>query len=520
MNETCRVLLICDDDLGGLELRRLLGTEVRIDPVLGQGIPLAITLEIEEVVASGTWEIGVRDRQYHLCIIAVNGASPMAELARNPALRAGLATVLYLVESGTQDLVVSNLRADRDRVLMAPFSRGGLLHEVERLLLVAVAKHTPPLADERYLALVRALIERGERRIEPQLVGDDLRGWRYPQVLRYFGLGVDAVAVMERLVEHGICNRVVAQRMRVCPTCSGHQLVYGETCARCHGIDFVRETMIHHFACAHMDTLQNFRRGEGLECPKCHKSLHQIGRDYEKPSDCYLCRSCSFISAETHVQARCLACQAVVAPAQTVERLAYAYELTPKADEAAAANDIGGHGMAAALRNHQTGLYAKSFFLFSLQRELDRLRRYTTPLSLVMVRSTRLEDVRNESAEAYRAYVQAMWQAATTGLRTLDIPCVWSEGVLALMLPGTPLAGAEVVCQRIATSFNDSANGTPAGADQELVIGCIEASPDHREAELLVRDALGALAPRGTTASDVLVLAEDDIPVEPSTPGR
>jgi len=39
-------------------------------------------------VLSGTWEIGVRDRHYHLCIAAVTGASPMAELARHPALRA------------------------------------------------------------------------------------------------------------------------------------------------------------------------------------------------------------------------------------------------------------------------------------------------------------------------------------------------------------------------------------------------------------------------------------------------
>ena len=518
MNETCRVLLICDDDLGGLELRRLLGNELRIEPVLGQGQPLVIPLEIEEVVASGTWEIGVRDRHYQLCIIAVSGASPMAELAKNPGLRASLATMLYLVEGGAPALSVANLRPNCDRVLLAPFSRSGLLHEVERLLLVALGKHTPPLTDERYLALVRALIEGNERRVEPQLVCDDLQGWRYPQVIRHFGFAVDAVAVMERLVEHGLCSRVIAQRVRACPTCAGHQLVYGETCARCHAIDFVRETMIHHFSCAHMDTLQNFRRGEGLECPKCHKSLHQIGRDYEKPSDCYLCRSCAFISAETHVQARCLACQAVVAPEQTVERLAYAYDLTPKADEAVAANDIGGHGMAAALRNHHTGLYAKSFFLFSLQRELDRLRRYSTPLSLVMVRSTRLDDLRSESAEAYSTYVQAMWQAATTGLRTLDIPCVWSEGVLALMLPGTPLAGAEVVCQRIATGFNGSTSGTPPGADQELVIGCIQASSDHQEAELLMRDALGALAPRGTTASDVLVLADDDVLIEPSTP--
>jgi len=41
----CRVLLICDDDLGGLELRKLLGRELRAHRCSAQGevrsLPLA-----------------------------------------------------------------------------------------------------------------------------------------------------------------------------------------------------------------------------------------------------------------------------------------------------------------------------------------------------------------------------------------------------------------------------------------------------------------------------------------------
>jgi hypothetical protein len=517
VNDLCRVLLICDDDLGGLELRRLLGSELRIDPALGQGEPRVLALEIEEVVLSGTWEIGVRDRQYQLCIVAAGGASPIADLARNPALRASLGAVLFLVESGVGGEGGVSLRPGCDRVLVAPFTRSALLHEVERLLLGVLSRRIPPIGDERYLHLLRALVGDGERAVTPLLVADDLHGSRYPQVLRHFGLGVGQGAVMERLVEHGLCTRAIAQRVRACPACSSHQLVYGEACARCGAVDFVRETMVHHFACAHMDTLQNFRQGEALVCPKCHKTLHQIGRDYEKPADCYQCRACSFISAETRIQGRCLACQAATVPEQTVERLIYAYELTPKADEAVAAGDIGGHGMATVLRSRESGLFAKSFFLFALQRELDRLRRYSAPVSLVLVRSTRLEDIRSEGLARYSDYVQEMWRAATTGLRTLDIPCVWSEGVLAIMLPGTPLAGAEVVSQRIADGFAHAVEPSTPGTDRELVIGCIEASPDHKEAEMLVQDGLGTLAPRDTTASDVLVV-EDETAVGSSVP--
>ncbi len=509
MTDTCRILLICDDDLSGLELRRLLGAELHIEPLLGQGQGRTLALELEEVVMTGTWEIGVQERHYHLCIIAVTGgASPIAELARHPTLRGNLATVLYLVEGGTLTPPSGALRPGRDRVLSLPCSRAALLATVERLLLTALAQRPAGADDARALALVQALVRDEERTVRPALAADDLLGWSYPLVLRHAGPGIDQTALLERLVEHGICTRAIDQRLRACPSCACLQLAYGESCARCASVDFVRETIIHHFACAHMDTQSAFTQGDGLVCPKCHAHLHQIGRDYEKPTGCYRCQACAFISTETRITARCLGCQAVSAPEATVERLVHAYTLTAKAAAAAEAGDLAGHAMATVLRNHQTGLFAKSFFLFSLQRELERRRRYETPVSLVIVRSTRLDAARRDGADAYSAYVQAMWKAATDGLRTLDVPCVCEEGVLAIMLPATALAGAEVVATRAAERFG-AARAVP-GAEHELVITTVEAGPLHTDAERLLRDAISALAGSGTTSSDLLILDEDE----------
>jgi len=509
MNDTCRILLICDDDLSGLELRRMLGTEMRIEPLLSQGPARTLTLEIEEVVLSGTWEIGVQDRHYRLCIISVpGGASPMAELARHPTLLGNVATVLYLMEGGGMTLSAGALRPGRDRLLGLPCSRATLLGTVERMLLGALAQRSVGGEDPRCLALVQALVTAEERTVRPVFAVDDLNGWVYPLVLRHAGPGMDQLAMLERLVEHGICTRVVDQRVRSCPSCSGLQLVYGEACARCASVDFVRETIIHHFACAHMDTQSAFTKGNELVCPKCRVTLHQIGRDYEKPTGCYRCQSCAFISTETRITARCLTCQAQVSPEETVERLIYSYTLTAKADDAAQAGNLTGLGMASVLRNHTTGLFAKSFFIFSLERELERRRRYTTAVSLVMVRSTRLEAVRRDGPNSYADYVQVMWKAATAGLRTLDVPCVCEEGVLAIMLPATALPGAEVVAQRIADHF--SASRPAPGAELELVITTVEAGENHADVDALMRDAIGSLAPTGITTSDVLVLEEDE----------
>ncbi|MBA3937011.1 MAG: hypothetical protein H0X38_06090 [Planctomycetes bacterium] len=508
MSEPCRILLICDDDLGCLELRETIGTELRVVPVLGHGDATVVPLEVEGVVASGTWEIGITDRQYQLCIVAITGASPMGELARHPALRGNLSAVLYLVQD-IEAAAAGGLRPGRDRVFELPRSRAALLAEIERTLLHVLARNRPPIDDQRCLDLVGALIESGQRSVRPQLTVDDIDGWRYPQVARTLGMAVDQGALLERLVQQGICTRTIVERLRACPSCACHQLSYGESCARCGSVDFARETIIHHFACAHMDTLGNFTQGQDLVCPKCRVTLRQIGRDYEKPTGCYVCRSCAFISSETRVQARCHSCKAQVEPERTVERLVYAYDLTPRADEVVAAQDLVGWDMANVLRKAGTGLYAKSFFLYSLQRELERLKRYTTPVSLVMVRATRLEDVRSSGLESYMHYVQDLWKAATTGLRTLDVPCIWEEGTLALMLPATPLAGAEVVAQRITAVFQ--ARSDAGQIAEELIIAAVVARAEHADAQALMHDAVGALSPGSTTASDLLVLADDEI---------
>jgi len=503
---TCRVLLICDDDLAGAELRRVLGDEIVADQVLGQGRERRLALEIDEVVLRGTWEIGVRDHRYHLCIVATTGASPLLVLAGNPVLRANAGAVLYLVDAAFDAVAAAKDRRPADRVLPAPFTSQALRAEVERLLLGVVAAEPAMVDDGQYLDFLSSLVKAGQRSLRPLLATGGC-GHGYPLVAHHFGPGSNQPGILERLVELGIARRVVAQRLRTCPACAGHQLVWGEVCVRCDSPDFARETIIHHFACAHMDTEAAYTLDGALVCPKCRKTLRQIGRDYEKPTGCYRCRACSFIATETRVHASCQSCQARSTPDQVSEVLLHSYELTAKADEVVRAKDLGGHHMASVLRNRETGLYAKSFFLYTLQRELDRRRRYATPVALVAVRAGFLAALRLTSLERYGDEVAAVWKAATGGLRNLDVPCVWEEGVLAILLPGTPLAGAEVVARRIEQAFADHPDAD--GAAAVLALAAVEAGDGHADAEALVNDAVGRLVSDGSAISLIGVPGTD-----------
>ncbi len=489
MTNVCRILLISDEPRRGAEVRRLLGDTIDGEGVLEHGVDRALSLAVDEIVLSGTWELGLRDRYYHLGIVALAESSPMADLARHPTLLGRLAATLHLLAGGSPP--PGTMRPGRDLVLELPCSRTTFLNDVERILHTVVDRDVPPPEDDpRYLTLLQAMIDDGRRGAQPRLTARDTADWEYPVVRRHFGTGVASLAILDRLVDLGVCARTIARRVQSCPTCSSHVLTYGEVCANCRSVDFVREPVIHHFACAHMDTQQAFTAGDALVCPKCRATLRQIGRDYEKPANCYKCSSCAYISGETQVSATCLACQGQHRPEATIERIVYAYGPTAKADEAVAANDLGGYGMASVLRHQGTGLFAKRFFIFSLQQELERLRRYDQPLSLVVVRSTRLIELRATDLEQHKTYAKALWQAARTGLRTLDQACVWAEGVLAIMLPATPLGGADVVLQRIADRLSIQ---TP-GAEQEFVIASCAAHTKHADAQALMAEAIAATA--------------------------
>ncbi len=521
MNDTCRVLLICDDSRLGLELRQMLGRELRVAPLRSGGDARVIPLDVDEVALSGTWELGFREQRYHLGIVAITEASPMAELVRHPTLLSSLAAALHLVSGMAAAATHAILRPGRDHALDLPCTRAAMLYEVERTLLSVLDQEAPADHEVRTLGFLRTLVEADVRSIQPQPSAKDPAGWTYPLLNGYVASGAAQGALLDRLVEQGLCVRNVALRARVCPSCTSHQLSYGESCGRCGSPDFVREPIIHHFACAHMDTQQAFTQGDALVCPKCRAILRQIGRDYEKPASCYKCQSCAYISAETRISALCLWCRVQTAPEATVERLVHAYALTSLADEAVAANDLAGHSMESVLRHAGTGLHAKRFFVFSLEHELERLRRYGHPLSLVVLRSTGLSELRATRRDLYDLHAQALWQAASAGLRTLDMVCVWEEGMLAIMLPATPVAGADVVLQRIAERID--ADAAVSGAVQEVVIVTVAASTKHADAQAIMAEAIAALASPpvpAATASDLLVLSDDEETLDVASANR
>lgn len=102
--------------------------------------------------------------------------------------------------------------------------------------------------------------------------------------------------------------RVALDRIIVCPDCSAVPTIRSG-CGSCGSAWVEEETLLHHYACAHVGPEADFRRGDDLVCPKCRLTGLVAGSDFERMSGARRCQDCYAEVAADHLIGHCLACQ-------------------------------------------------------------------------------------------------------------------------------------------------------------------------------------------------------------------
>lgn len=506
MTIDCRVLLICDDDLLGHELRRALGTTLALNMVPSSGSSVELRLTFDEMSLHGTWEMPTRDVRFDLAIVALGGDGSTGLLYANHLPRESIAGALYLVDPDHPPGEGWRPRPGQDRVLPRPVEAAALRYHAVDLLRAALVARGVAIDEAGTLDFLAARVRAGQRTVQPQLRIGRPRAASYPDVERMLGPCVDTVVFLESLVERGLAERQIVDRIRSCSSCGGAELLFGEVCAGCGSVDYLREPAIHHFTCGHVDSALRFGDESGLTCPKCAAPLHQIGRDYERPADCYHCHGCGVLAAETRIVARCVACRHASPPDQTSELLVHSYVLTTRADQAVADRCLEPGSLATVLARRGPRTWPRELFTFELDREVMRHRRYASPCALLMIRLNGLADLRAADGAAHARHLDCVCLAVTATLRDLDLISVWVDDTLAVLLPGTPVTGANVVADRMERGVVGC--GSPLGDGRAGVLIAIAPSdPAFTSGQAMIDACLASLArPAGASATTTPVV--------------
>lgn len=148
------------------------------------------------------------------------------------------------------------------------------------------------LKDKRALTLLHSLYEgtvpeiKEIRRVKVSL--------HYPELEEIMAVSPEeAFDLIKRLVEEGILVRQPHDNVLCCSKCHSVEIYLEFFCPKCNSPNLSRDVIIEHYACGHVGVEEEFLKDNEYVCPKCRKTLKQIGIDYIKPGIAYKCLDCS-----------------------------------------------------------------------------------------------------------------------------------------------------------------------------------------------------------------------------------
>ena len=297
------------------------------------------------------------------------------------------------------------------------------------------------------LRLLRFLASR-EDEVAPVPTVADPAGFIYPTLQPL--VQNDARGVME-LLRYLQQQRVIegrfVTRAHFCNRCHSAFLNFKETCPQCGTEDLNVDELLHHFRCAHVAELADYRRGEDLVCPKCERHLQQVGVDYDKPSIIYRCKACEHSFQEPNIATTCYSCGHTVDPEHLDNRDLLAYRVTGIGANAA---EFGLESLFSNLLESDLKLFPIKQFKDLFQLEKARIARYQRSQStLVMLHLQDLDQVYMRLGERSRDVFAELVAVFRSVLRQSDVITAQNESVFIVVMTETTPEQAGIALKRL-----------------------------------------------------------------------
>lgn len=178
----------------------------------------------------------------------------------------------------------------------------------------AVAQETPSNEAVNYLETVRA-VQSHTSVVAPKFD---------PQLQRFT---YDASeSQIERWKDDPSVTKIVLDKILVCPCCEGVP-TFRSGCGCCGSAMTEPDVLIHHYACAHIASEAEFRKGDDLVCPKCRQMNLIASSDFETVDGGQTCADCGERSSQSELIGHCLSCQHRFPAYEAVTQVLTAYHV-------------------------------------------------------------------------------------------------------------------------------------------------------------------------------------------------
>ena len=251
------------------------------------------------------------------------------------------------------------------------------------------------------------------------------------------------------------------------PKCERFPLNFVEGCLECNSIHIEIERLIHHFHCGYSGLESEFAHGLDLACPRCRRKLFQLGQDFERPHDTYVCHDCDRIFEEPTLRAQCVRCSHEFLGRDAPVVDIHEYRPTTLAVRAVELGRLTGLDVSAIMYDANVKLATGDFLALEVEREAHRIRRYGGSFS-----GARLTF--HMGAGDYRIFrdwtsadIRALSALLTSTLRPLDLVARLDHATVGLFFPETDAPGLEAVADRLLGMIAESSLTTRSGQQLE-----------------------------------------------------
>lgn len=271
----------------------------------------------------------------------------------------------------------------------------------------------------------------------PIISRESMIGYAFPFISLFYK-STEAVALLTNLQkarERNFMSFRLVDYIHLCKSCSGNYLNFRECCPKCNSIDIEAHDMVHHFVCAHVAPEKDFKKEDGLECPKCDKNLRHIGIDYDKPSVIYSCNTCSHEFQNPGMLSLCMDCGTENKLEELLQKTIGSYAITQKGEQLLF--DKKSVDVAKRIdHSEDIGSLSVSLFKILLDQEIKRVKatRGSSLFASVEFRNNQLQ-LFNEAAK--KGLMKEIGQIIKSYLKDTDVLSSSSFNQYYILLPET-----------------------------------------------------------------------------------
>ncbi|HEC28593.1 MAG TPA: hypothetical protein ENI65_03280 [Gammaproteobacteria bacterium] len=348
--------------------------------------------------------------------------------------------------------------------------------------------HVDEAQDTNIAFKVLRLITSRNMELEPVTTVRRNSGYVYPILEPLFGKR--DTGVMETLSflesQHLLTGKYVS-KAHYCSHCGSAFLNFKESCPHCSSDDLAVDELVHHFKCAYIAEMSEFKHGDHLQCPKCERELRHIGVDYDKPSMVFHCNQCSHTFQDPKIMVACYNCGRSTEPENQIVKVIQSYSVSAIGLNAA---EYGLEALFTNILDSELRLYSINAFHDFFHVEAARISRYKiSSSSLAMIQFRDIDQLYIKlggRAQEVFAELSAIFKSV---LRQSDIITARNESIFFVIMTETKKQEAYRAIERlqedVVALFKNNLDFSP-----QLVIS-IEAIDEQMDLEKTLEDFLG-----------------------------